>query len=831
MGAVAVTARRKYVRDVLVALSAREIAWLVFLSTLFIYFAFVPWVSRRWWLTGDEPHYLIVTHSILTDGDLELSNNYQEKDFTLFYVGDKLDPHITIGPDGGAYPAHTIGLSVMLLPAYALGFLIFGSHAGVLYFLNLMAALLAANLYLLCYEVTGRKFSSLLAWVTTAFTVPVMHYAYQVYPEIIGALLLIWSLRHIRRGERTEPYIWLMVGVSIGFLPWLVSRFMLLSAVLGAAALFSIAIADGAPRWRGLSATALCLPIILFGALLMAFDVHFYGRMTPAVGYGDTGKLIPDFLRLPSLEGFAAGLSGSLFDQDAGLLVYTPIYLLSLPGMLFLFRGRKKDGLLLFLPLASIYLAVSWLGFYPGWGIPYRYLVVILPLAGLFLAYAFQEIPSRLFRSLGLILFLISLARTGPVMRDPLLAQAPSLQGEPGLLLAYSRFLPLPLREYIPSFRQQITVIYAYGRAAGEIGRAVEDPEAEGVHEGLASTQMVAWAGREVEERGYILDRQWPDDEGHLRLLPAGGYSACFRMKAQGEVPRESVIAVVNIASGDSLLAQREVTKGEVGPGGYTVTCLQFQYPGHQQFRFQVFFTDQADLWVDWVKLIRVGGPSRKWLLSTLWSAALLGFTAYYYLRYGRSPRVPENEAATYQPSKTERARGRTLFAMVATLLMVFVIALLAYHFSSQGRPRVFEGEGLLHLVGEIEGDGSSVRGKAAHGDVTSDEAGYLAYSRYEIFPPGNYQMCYNMKIGGMLPEKGTVAAIDVITTYSVLAGREVEVGEFKEAGTYQDFCFDFQNLAQQALQFRAYFTDVVDLWVDAIRLTYMGEKSRPGGR
>jgi hypothetical protein len=817
MGAVAFADRRRGVRDLLAALSARQIAWLVFLSTLLIYFALVPWVSRRWWLTGDEPHYLVVTHSLLTDGDLELSNNYQEKDFTLFYVGDKIDPHIIIGPDGGAYPAHTVGLSVILLPAYALGYLIFGTHAGVLYFLNTIAALLAANVYLLSYEVTGRKFSSLLGWITTAFTVPLMPYAYQVYPEIVGALLLVWSLRQIRRGERTKPHIWLMVGVCTGLMPWLVSRFILLSAFLGAAALFSIAAARAPRRWHLLSIIALCLPIIFLGGLMVAFDLCFYGRIIPVLGSGDTGKLIPDFLRLPSLEKFAAGLVGPLFDQDAGLLIYSPLYLLSFVGALLLLKKRRNDGLLLSLPVASMYMAVSWLGFFPGWGIPYRYLVVILPLAGLFLAYAFQEIRSRLFRSLGLILFIVSLARTGPVMRDPLLAQAPSLQGEPGLFLAYNRLLPLPLREYIPSFRQQMTVIYAYGRATGEIGRAVEDPEAEGVHEGVASTQMVAWADREVEERGYILDRRWPEDEEYLLLLPPGRYSACFRMKSLGEVPPESVVAVIDIVSNDTLLARQEVTKGEVAPGGYTVTCLQFQYPGQQQFGFQVFFTDQADLWVDWVKLIRVGGPSRKWLLSALWSAALLGFTAYYYLRHRNKSEGLDNEISSDQ-LKVGDERGDFAFKIAVALLLLLTIVALGSYLWSFFLPRVFEAEGLHHLTGEVVIDDQASGGKAAYASRDMEKSA-LVYGPYEFFRPAEYEVRFRMKRGDPSAEV-EVATIDVYGNASgVLALQTIMSDDFEETDGYQEFRLLFSNPATQALQFRVWFTGSTDLWVDKITL------------
>jgi hypothetical protein len=70
-------------------LGTRQIGWLVFLSTLLIYWSLVPWVSRHRWLTGDEPHYLVVTHSLLSDRDLDLANNYQERDFTNFYIGSE----------------------------------------------------------------------------------------------------------------------------------------------------------------------------------------------------------------------------------------------------------------------------------------------------------------------------------------------------------------------------------------------------------------------------------------------------------------------------------------------------------------------------------------------------------------------------------------------------------------------------------------------------------------------------------------------------------------------------------------------------------------------
>ena len=38
---------------------------------------------------GDEPHYLLMTHSLLRDGDLELSNNYERHDFEAYTLPER----------------------------------------------------------------------------------------------------------------------------------------------------------------------------------------------------------------------------------------------------------------------------------------------------------------------------------------------------------------------------------------------------------------------------------------------------------------------------------------------------------------------------------------------------------------------------------------------------------------------------------------------------------------------------------------------------------------------------------------------------------------------
>lgn len=87
------------------------------------------------------------------------------------------------------------------------------------------------------------------------------------------------------------------------------------------------------------------------------------------------------------------GLAGLLFDAQAGLLIYSPIYILTLAGLPFLWR-RDRNA---FLMVASVFLGSYFIGgfykvWYAGWcPQPARYLVVVLPLLGTPIAYNYMS--------------------------------------------------------------------------------------------------------------------------------------------------------------------------------------------------------------------------------------------------------------------------------------------------------------------------------------------------------------------------------------------------------------------------------------------------------
>jgi hypothetical protein len=815
---------RSRAQNTFARLSARQIAWLVFLVTLLVYWSLVPWVSEHWRLTGDEPHYLVATHSLLIDGDLDLSNNYEQKDFTLFYIGSDLDPHVDIGPDGGSYPAHTLGLSLLLLPAYALGYLAFVGHAGVLYFLAAMGGLLAANVYLLSYEVTGWRFSSLFGWVATAFTVPVMHYAFRVYPEIVGALLVVWSLRHVRKGGRTEPRVWLMVGTCIGFLPWLSSRFIPLSAFLGLVSLISIFASRLGARRRNLSILAVCLPVVVLGGLLLAFNAHFYGSVMPSGGTADASQLRESFVHT-SGDKLAEGLLGWMFDQNMGLLVYAPLYVMALPGLLLLSRDRSRSALLLAVPFGIMYLFLGWQGFWIQWDIPVRYLVIVLPLLGVAVAYGVQRAWSKSFVGLGLALLAISVTTAMILMRDPGIVYSYRLDGQPGLLKQYGQWLGTDISRFVPSFGTPVAVIYARDEEVIATGEKVRDPQAEGRHAGVATTGPVVGAEAGTDQPGYALDTVWPP-HGYLPPSEAGTWSSCFRMRAGTAESAGDIVAVVDVSTSEAILNQEEVRREELPQTDYGVSCLQFRYPAHQQVRLRVLFTGEADLWVDWVALT-APAQSQRWILSAFWLGLVGAVTTYFYLRSSKTAHEPQDQVLLGESGAPSTGTDSP-FGLLAELLVALIIAsILASHLYGVLVPRIFETEGQPRLMGEVVTDEQASAKEAVY--ASSDMEGTaLVYGPYEFFQPGDYAVGFRMKSSPVADDSQPVATIDVWgPASSTLASRTIESADFQEPDGYQVFYLVVSNPVYQALQFRVIFLGNTDLWVDRVTVerTFAGQQ------
>ena len=70
---------------------------------------------------GDEPHYLIITQSLLKDGDLKIENNHRSGDYRAYFAGELPKPdYRRRGRNGEIYSIHAPGLPALVAPAFAI---------------------------------------------------------------------------------------------------------------------------------------------------------------------------------------------------------------------------------------------------------------------------------------------------------------------------------------------------------------------------------------------------------------------------------------------------------------------------------------------------------------------------------------------------------------------------------------------------------------------------------------------------------------------------------------------------------------------------------------
>ena len=356
-------------------------------------------------VTGDEPHYLIVTHSILFDGDIELTNNYfEQKDYKNYHPGELMSGHYHKGKDRGRYPSHGLGLPVLLIPAYWVGI-----HFGAYWILFLCRATMAiilsflvAQIYFLAREKMGDRPGLLAGWLVVSFTAPLVYYSCLVYPEICAALCMIYPFRILSGGGKPGKHRSILAAVMLALLPWLGIKYIPAQIVL--LFFWLIVFKQNRFRWRG---QLLLFPLL--SALSLVFFLVFmqtvFGTVSPAALY--LGGASPGASQAEKfLDHLFHGMDNHLtylvptlisyfMDQKVGLLFYSPVFILSLVGFFYFFRKDRLAAIMLSLILAAhllVYAYSTWVG---GHSPPPRPLVSVTWIFGFFLIVFFMEEKHR----------------------------------------------------------------------------------------------------------------------------------------------------------------------------------------------------------------------------------------------------------------------------------------------------------------------------------------------------------------------------------------------------------------------------------------------------
>jgi hypothetical protein len=411
-----------------------QATWAVFFVTLAVYVA-ISMSTIRYLEppTGDQPYYLMTTISLLEDGDVDEYNNYNTRaSYDLFYPppaweesadfkGLKhlypLRPDTHVGPVRNRpatewYSKHGLGLSLLIAPGWWAGQQLTpwlaplttdggGGWPGAVLVMNLLGALLAANVFLLAWQGSGKAGIAALVWAALAFSNPQMSYSLLIFPEMPAALLTLYAFRRLSLGESANGFWrWGLIGVCLGFLPWLHARFLPITLCLTLWGLYQLvrdAKRERLPRSR---LVALLSPLAISGLLLAAYYYRLYGTILPNTQ--DHAGFFKIWLEHDRLALLLAPL-GMLFDRQWGLLIYAPLFLLTLVGLAAMHYRPALRPLIWMLLLASApYLEeVAFYRVWWGeWCPPARYLAVVTPLAALPLAAFLATARSRLLRGL-----------------------------------------------------------------------------------------------------------------------------------------------------------------------------------------------------------------------------------------------------------------------------------------------------------------------------------------------------------------------------------------------------------------------------------------------
>ncbi len=344
-----------------------------------VYLAFLPWSTQERPPDGDEPYYLLVTHSLISDLDVDLADEYAES-AALSFSNRQLEPQLgdPLGAQGQQYSRHNWLLPLLLVP----GYLVASKHGALLTMALLSALLSWATLRLARHypEVSRRRGPLLLAWALLAFTPPLLCYSYQVWVEVPAALLVVLALTAVldltRRSAPGRPLVrWLLALLWLLALPLLKLRFLLLVVPLVVLALLRGRRLPQVQRRRWFGLTAIL--VLLAGGVLL-FNHLVFGN---ALKVHSAEEL--ELYRYP-LEDYLKGASGLLFDVAFGLFFCAPLWLLLAPATPAVLRHHRRLAVhtaLLFLPyLVTVLPRGEWYG---GWAPPFRYALVTLPLLAL----------------------------------------------------------------------------------------------------------------------------------------------------------------------------------------------------------------------------------------------------------------------------------------------------------------------------------------------------------------------------------------------------------------------------------------------------------------
>jgi hypothetical protein len=422
-------------------------------------------INRGVTFSGDEPYYLMTTHSLYQDGDINVANNYEEQDHFEFYSREdnprlKLPMYARAGRKGRShiYPINLSGISFLILPHYWLSRLFEGPMRTFILkgSLALWAVLLGLQLYLFVLDRWKREETALKLWALYAFTAPILFYATHLYPEVPIALFCLYIFRKLTGEVPPSTRQMLFMGSVLGLFIWFGLKYNMIFGPFLLVGIYLL-LKEHKAGWKIVSFIA--PPLLSFG-LFYIYVFTLYGSFSPFSVY--EGVMTPDkvqafkemMVSIPVMLRVDTFLDYFL-DQRDGLLLYSPLYFFAFLGMVEAFRRRKREfWILLFLIVPYIF-NYAFFSHRQGHSPQGRILAPITWAAVIFIAYFVVHNRKKGFAFLFRICAALSLAAAALLLCHPSFLYQPTTHeftARPGEMFVYLSNLHVFLPRFLPSF-------------------------------------------------------------------------------------------------------------------------------------------------------------------------------------------------------------------------------------------------------------------------------------------------------------------------------------------------------------------------------------------
>jgi len=327
---------------------------------------------------GDEPSYLLISTSLLKDGDLDLRNNYAQRDYASFIGGDLPPDFRQRGLHNEIYSIHAPGVSAIVAPMFQ----VFG-YTGARVMIVLLTSIGAMLIWRLCWRATDSPEAAWFAWAAVVLTPTFAMQSFSVFPDgpaLLAVAAGVLAIVQLARGSLPGLLPMTLTGIALATLPWLHTRFAVLAGGLGAVIALRLLFFSAPVRTRATRIAAL-LVVPVVSALLWFYSFKvMYGTIDPRAPYANEPQ---------QLAWIIPAMVGLFFDCQFGIAAYAPAVAAAFAGFVMkpLTSSRRvlvEIGLIALVYLVAIASVYMWWAGVPA--TPALFLMPILPILAVPLA-------------------------------------------------------------------------------------------------------------------------------------------------------------------------------------------------------------------------------------------------------------------------------------------------------------------------------------------------------------------------------------------------------------------------------------------------------------